>query len=100
MTIKEESIEKTYSNANYSYIAIDAQYEKNETITISINYIAPVVAFVYTVWVYLKAMIIEKTIKYEPTNKYYFNDNYSYSAPASLLYIYLLPMDPLKLLLV
>ena len=73
---------------------------KNETITIIINYIAPVVAFIYTVWVYLKAMIREKTIKYEPTNKYHSNDNYSYSDPASLLNIYLLPMDLLKLLLV
>ena len=40
------------------------------------NYIAPIVAFVYTVWVYLKAVIKEKTIKEESTNKNYTNDNY------------------------
>ena len=33
-----------------------------------------------TVWVCWKAMITEKTIKEECTNKNYFNDNYSYIA--------------------
>jgi hypothetical protein len=31
----------------------------------------------HTVWVDLKAMVSEKTIKQESTNKIYFNDNYS-----------------------
>ena len=35
-----------------------------------------------TVWVCLKAMITEKTIKEERTNKKYSNDNYSYSCVA------------------
>ena len=41
------------------------------------NYIAPIVAFVYTVWVCLKGMITEKTIKEKWTNKNNFDDNYN-----------------------
>jgi len=40
-----------------------------KSITIIIYYIAPVVAFVYTVWAYLKAVIVKKTTKEECKNK-------------------------------
>ena len=45
---------------------------------------------VYTVWVSLKAMVTEKTLKEELTNKKYFHDNYN------LVQVHTMNIDILK----